>query len=95
MISPVGQPSVKNYFIAVQNVHTFALNIENRQENAPYALGRQGLLIDSMGKLLRRVLRRLRRYLPGFECQRRGVNTCMRTSSDRNEYSSKMADERE
>jgi len=87
IVSPVGERFVKNYFINVQGVHTLAVNIENRQENAPYAFGRQGLLTDSMGKLLRprRVLRRLRRCLSGLKCQRRGVNSCMRTSSDRNE----------
>ena len=86
MISPVGETVVKINIINVHNVQTFAMNSENRQENAPYASGRQGLLIDSMGKLHRRLIRGLKRCLPGFECQRKRVNTCMRTSSDRNEF---------
>lgn len=92
MIIPVDKASVKVNIFNVQNVHTLALNIENRQENAPYAFGRQGLLTDSMGKSSCRVLRGLKRCLREFKCQRTGVNTCMRTSSDRNEYTSKMAD---
>ena len=95
MGNPVGQAYfVKTNIYNVHSVHTLAFNDGNLQDNAPYAFGRQGLLADSMGKSLQRVLFRLERCFRAFGCQRRGANTCMRTSSNRNESSSKMADER-
>ena len=96
MTSPIREASAKTYIFNFQGVHvqTLAFNIENRQENAAYASGRQGLLDNAMGKSLRRVLSRLQRCLPGFGCQRRGANTCMRTSSDRNETLLEVADRR-
>lgn len=77
--------NVKKNTYNVHSANTLAFNDGKLQDNAPYASGRQGLLADSMGKSLQRVLFRLERCFRAFKCQRRGADTCMRTSSDRNE----------